>query len=113
MTEERLVLADLLEMEIFCEPCGRRSASLYSPRCCCGRRRRRPGNDRWRMQQRGRFYASLQRQQRLVQRFDVADPAYHFGSTTTGCASGTKGLAQWTGSELEYCNGTPAWTSFL
>jgi hypothetical protein len=42
----------------------------------------------------------------------VTYPAYWFGSTTSGCAAGTAGLAQFTGSSVspnntfEFCNGT-------
>jgi trimeric autotransporter adhesin len=43
----------------------------------------------------------------------VTYPAYWFGSTTTSCSSSTAGLAQWTGSELEYCNNSSTWKSFL
>jgi hypothetical protein len=43
----------------------------------------------------------------------VTYPAYWFGSTSTACAAATAGLAQWTGSELEYCNNSSAWQSFL
>jgi len=46
----------------------------------------------------------------------VTYPAYWFGSTTSGCGTGTAGLMQWTGgtvspnNTMEYCNGT-SWTS--
>jgi hypothetical protein len=40
----------------------------------------------------------------------ITYPAYWFGSTSTGCSSGTAGLVQWTGTVFEGCNGT-AWGS--
>lgn len=38
-------------------------------------------------------------------------PAFQFGAATVSCVAARAGMVQWTGTKLQYCNGT-AWTDF-